>query len=174
MVFGHRKCFGVHRVVIGSSEGVPNTPGKCMGLMVQRRGEGKGGAPPPLVQFGLPMGGRAPPPCGLPSLSPYGPCGPLLSPGGSSNPPGTPIITRYTPEHFRCLNTIVLYINLYLSTISRLLVMSVISSGTPNKLRSSNHITHIIQNRHRTLSVRTLRVRELCRHDRDTSLVNNQ
>ena len=29
-------------------------------------------------------------------------------------------------------------------------------------------------NRHRTLSVRTLRVRELCRHDRHTSPVNNQ
>ena len=28
--------------------------------------------------------------------------------------------------------------------------------------------------RHQTLSVRTLRVRELCRHDRDTSPVNNQ
>ena len=28
--------------------------------------------------------------------------------------------------------------------------------------------------RHQTLSVRTLRVRELCRHDRDTSLANNQ
>ena len=27
--------------------------------------------------------------------------------------------------------------------------------------------------RHRTLSVRTLQVRELCRHDRDTSPVNN-
>ena len=51
--------------------------------------------------------------------------------------------------------------------------MSVISSGTPNKLRSSNHITHNT-NRHRALSVRTLRVRELCRHDRDTSLINNQ
>ena len=46
--------------------------------------------------------------------------------------------------------------------------MSVISSGSPN------HITHIILNRHRTLSVRTLRVRELCRHDWDTSPVNNQ
>src|SRR3954462_14643752 len=52
--------------------------------------------------------------------------------------------------------------------------MSVVSSGTPNNSRSPNHITHIIQNRHRTLNVRTLRVRELCRHDRDTSLVNNQ
>ena len=28
--------------------------------------------------------------------------------------------------------------------------------------------------RHRTLSVRILWVQELCRHDRDTSLVNNQ
>ena len=63
--------------------------------------------------------------------------------------------------------------NLYLSTISRLLVMSVISSETLNKLRSPKHTTHNI-NRHRTLSVRTLRVRELCRHDRDTSPINNQ
>src|SRR5215216_934856 len=52
--------------------------------------------------------------------------------------------------------------------------MFVISSGTPNNIRSSNHISHIIQNHHRTLSVRTLRVRELCRDDRDTSPVNNQ
>ena len=51
--------------------------------------------------------------------------------------------------------------------------MSVISSGTPNKLRSSNLITHNT-NHHRTLSMRTLRVRKLCRHDRDTSPVNNQ
>ena len=50
----------------------------------------------------------------------------------------------------------------------------VISFGTPNKIRSTNHITLIIQNRHRTLSVRTLRVRELSRHDRDTCPVNNQ
>ena len=34
--------------------------------------------------------------------------------------------------------------------------------------------TSIIQNGHQTLSVRTLRVRELSRHDRDTSPVNNQ
>ena len=51
--------------------------------------------------------------------------------------------------------------------------MSVISSGTPNKLRSSKNITHNI-NRQRTLSVRTLRVRELCRHDRYISPINNQ
>ena len=71
-------------------------------------------------------------------------------------------------------NNIILYINLYLRTIPELLIMSVISSGTPNNIRSPNHITHIIQYRHRTLSVRTLWVRELCRHDRDTSPVNNQ
>ena len=52
--------------------------------------------------------------------------------------------------------------------------MSVISSRTPDNIWSPNHITHIIQNHHRTLSVRTLRVRELCRHDWDTSPVNNQ
>ena len=89
-------------------------------------------------------------------------------------PSGDPIRTRYPRNTFRCPNTIILYMNLYLSTILRLLVMSVISSGTPNNIRSPNHITHIIQNRHRTLSMRTLRVQEQCRHDRDTSLVNNQ
>ena len=71
------------------------------------------------------------------------------------------------PEHFRCPNIIVQYINLYLSTILRFIVTSVISSGTPNNIRPPNHITHIIQNRHRTLSMRTLRVR-------DTFPANNQ
>ena len=52
--------------------------------------------------------------------------------------------------------------------------MSVISSGTLNNIWPQNHITHIMLYRHRTLSVRTLRVRELSRHDRDTSPVNNQ
>src|SRR3990170_5418534 len=104
----------------------------------------------------------------------YGVYGPYLPPGGSGNPHGTPICTRYTPEHFRCPNTIIQYINLYLSTISILLVMSVISSGTPNNIRSPKHITHITLYRQRTLSVWTLWVRELCRNDRDTSPVNNQ
>jgi hypothetical protein len=107
-------------------------------------------------------------------VSPLGPLGPYLLPGVPGTPSGDPICTRYPSEHFRCPNTIVLYINLYLLTILRLLVMSVISFGTPNNIRSPNHITHIILNHHRTLSVRTLRVRELCRHDRDTSPVNNQ
>ena len=99
---------------------------------------------------------------------------PITCHGVPGTPSGDPIPSRYIPKHFRCPNTIVLYINLYLSTISRLLVMSVISSGTPNNIRSPKHITHITLYRQRTLSVRTLRVRELCRHDRDTSLVNNQ
>ena len=73
-------------------------------------------------------------------------------PGVPGTPSGDPISTRYPPKHFTCPNTIVLYMNLYLSTISRLLVMSVISSGTPNNLRSPKHITHNT-NRHRTLSV---------------------
>ena len=131
-------------------------------------------APPSQVQSGLlPCGARTSPLWAgvLPS---YGPYGPYLPPGGSSIYPGTPINTRYYPEHFRCPNTFILYINLYLSTILRLLVMSVVSSGTLNNIRSPNHITHIILNRHRTLSVWTLWVRELCRHDRDTSPVNNK
>ena len=45
--------------------------------------------------------------------------------------------------------------------------------GLRTTFGTSKHITHNT-NRHRTLSVRTLRVRELCRHDRDTSLVSNQ
>ena len=105
-------------------------------------------------------------------VSPLGPLGPYLLPGVPGTPSGDPICTRYPPENFRCTNTIVLYINLYLSTISRLLIMFVISSGTLNKLRSSNDITHNT-NCHRMLSVRTLWVRELCRHDRDTFSVNN-
>src|SRR4051812_23617740 len=51
--------------------------------------------------------------------------------------------------------------------------MSLISSRTPNELQSPKHTTHKTK-RNRTLSMRTLRVRELCRHDRDTSPVNNQ
>ena len=94
--------------------------------------------------------------------------------GVPGTPSSDPISIRCFPKHFRCPNIIVLYMNHYLSTTSRLLVMSVISSGTPNNIRSPNHITHIIQYRHQTLSVRTLRVRELCRNDRDTSPVNNQ
>ena len=50
-------------------------------------------------------------------------------------PSGNPVKSETFPEHFRCLNIVVQYINLYISDIPRLLVMSVISSGTPNYLR---------------------------------------
>ena len=87
----------------------------------------------------------------------------------------TPFAPTYSPVGLTPWpNHIIQYMNLYLRTIPELLVMSVISSGTPNNIRSPTYITHIILYRQRTLSVRTLRVRELCRHDRDTSLVNNQ
>ena len=90
-------------------------------------------------------------------------------------PSGDPIRTRYPRNTSGVgISSSYIYMNIYLSTISRLLVMSVISSGTPNNIRSPNHITHIIQNRHRTVNLRTLWVQELCRLDRDTSPVNNQ
>ena len=71
-------------------------------------------------------------------------------------------------------NHIIQYINLYLQTIPELLVMSVISSGTSNNIRSPTYITQKYYIVNERLSVRTLRVRELCRNDRDTSPVNNQ
>ena len=55
--------------------------------------------------------------------------------GGRSHP-----LRPFSP--FRCPNIAFQYIDLYVSTISRLLVMSAISSRTLSKLRSSNHITH--------------------------------
>ena len=101
-----------------------------------------------------------------------------VRPNNSPRPPGTPsvdlIIIRCISEPFRRPNTIIIYINLYLQTIPKLLVMSVISSGTLNNIRSATYITHTVLYRQRTLSVRTLRDRELCRHDGDTSPVNNQ
>ena len=98
---------------------------------------------------------------GCPLSLPYGPCWPIASPGGFGNPSAHSVFTRYLSELFRCLNNIVQYINLYVSTILKLLVMYVISSGTPNKLRPSNHIVTHNTNRHRTLSVQTLRVQEM-------------
>jgi hypothetical protein len=133
------------------------------------RGEGRRRWRPPFLLLGPAARERARQPlCGLVCASPW-PIRPIDLPGPPGTPSGDPMTTRCTPKLFRCPNTIVLYINLYLSTISRLLVMSVISSGTPNNIRSPNHITHITLYRQRTLNVRTLRVRELCRHDRDTT-----
>ena len=85
-----------------------------------------------------------------------------------------PNISGNIRNPFQRPNTIIPYIKLYLWTIPKFLVMSVILSGTPNNIRLPTYITHIVLSRQRTLSMQTLRVRELCRHDRDTSLVNNQ
>ena len=110
---------------------------------------------------------------GRQSLSPLGPIRPITSPGGVPVPLRHSGILRNHPEHFRFLNIAIQYINLYVSTISRLLVMSVITSGTPKKLRYIKTykliITIIV-----TLSVRTLWVLELCRHDLELFSVNNQ
>src|SRR4051812_25687298 len=92
------------------------------------------------------------------ALSPFhqGPCWPIWLPGGSGNPPGIPVKSRFHPEHFRCPNIGFQYINLYVSTISRLLVMSVITSETPNNLRYIK-MHKLIITVIATLSVRTLR-----------------
>ena len=135
-----------------------------------RKGQGER-RPLPLVQFG-PMGGAPPSLWHASSI----PVWPNKAQYFSRRIPVTLRYSEKYPNHsepFRCPNIAFQYIDLDLSTISRLLVMSPISSGTPNKLRSSNQTTHNT-NRHLMLSVRTLRVRELCRHDRDTSQVNNQ
>ena len=101
-----------------------------------KRGRGKEGPrPPPLVLFGLPLGGGRAPSPGCCPLSPLRPTKAHYFPGGSGNPFSTPVLLETYPEHFPCPNNMVQYINLYVSTISRLLVMSMISSGTPNNLR---------------------------------------
>ena len=49
MVFGHQNCSRGYRVLIGSPEGVPGTPGKDMGLIGPREGRTSpqgSGAPP--------------------------------------------------------------------------------------------------------------------------------
>src|SRR3954470_6394408 len=79
-----------------------------------------------------------------------------LTPGGVPVNPGTPVKCRFHSEPFRCPNIGFQYIDLYVSTISRLLVMSMIASGTPNNLRYIK-IHKLIINVIVTLSVRTLR-----------------
>ena len=63
-------------------------------------------------------------------------------------PPGlrkTPFAPTYSPMGLTPWpNHIIQYMNLYLRTIPELLVMSVISSGTPDNIRSPTYITHII------------------------------
>src|SRR5215216_951021 len=100
----------------------------------RRKGEGeekeRGGSPFSLVQFG-PEGEGAQPALVAFPLFPLKPIKAHCF----------PVTTRYSekyPNHskpFRCPNIVVQYIDLYVSAISRLLVMSPISSRTPNYLR---------------------------------------
>ena len=78
--------------------------------------------------------GRAASPCLLSSLPPR-PTKDHLIPGGFRSPPGTTLKSRFYLEHFRYPNLGFQYINLHVSTISRLVVMSVITSETPNYLQ---------------------------------------
>ena len=102
----------------------------------------------------------------------------LWTSGHLWNPPepsgSFPVQYRKKPNFFRNPKYDFPYINLYLRTIPELLVISWIPSGTPNNLRTFHYyylnITLALSNVKRA----TLRVRESCRHDRDTSLVNNQ
>ena len=130
---------------MGVPESYGNSPGSIWALLghtgkerkgeeVEGRKEG-GRRPLLLVLFGLGGGGGA---RGLPwtallfSLMAHeGP----LTPGGVPVTPGTPEKSRFLLERFRYPNIGFQYINLYVSTISRLFTMSVIISGTPNNLR---------------------------------------
>ena len=101
----------------------------------EKEKEGRG-RPPSLVQFGLAHGEGCGHPLGSFSPFPYGPLRP------NTNSRNSPVLKKY-PNHsepFRCPNIVVQYIDLYVSTISRLLVMSPISSGTPNSFGTSKHI----------------------------------
>ena len=67
---------------------------------------------------------------------PLRPIRPNTLPGGSGNPPPRHSgFIQNLPEHFQCPNIAVQYINLYVSTIPRLLIMSMITSRTLNYLR---------------------------------------
>ena len=101
----------------------------------RREGVGKGkGAPPPSPSPIRTHGGGNHLPFGLPPPFSYGPIRPVTSSGSSGNPRYSETY-RKRPEPFRCPNVIFQYMNLYVSTISRLLVTYVISSVTPNNVR---------------------------------------
>ena len=139
----------------------------------RERQEGKGGAAPLLVQFGLEGEGAR----GLPwppllfstkaREAHYTPRGVPVTPryfGICPNLPGTLPKSKHSHPIYRslCLD--------HFET-SRHICDHIRDSKLPSVHQNTK--THNTD-RHRTLSVRTLRVRKLCRHDRDTSPVNNQ
>ena len=122
----------------GAPGGVLLPPGVGLPLLPcwKRKEEGRKRKGPPLpCPIRTKGGGGTRPALAGPPLLPYGPCRPNNPWGGSGNPPGTPVKSRFHPERFRYPNIGFQYINLYVPTISRLLVMSVITSGTLNNLR---------------------------------------
>src|SRR3954468_23553746 len=96
----------------------------------------------------------------------------------NTSPGGVPVTLRHSgflrnhSEPFRCPNIVVQYINLYVSTILRLLSCPWSHPGLRTPSVHQNTQTH--NNRHRNLKRADPTVREQCRHDRDTSPVNNQ
>ena len=101
--------------------------------------------PPPFSSWVHgPSWGRLPSPPGAGAP----PLGPMCPPGWVGPSGWTPGTHSSLPVHYRKYlklfwnpNTTFLYINLYLRTIPELLMMSRISSGTPNILRSPTHIS---------------------------------
>src|SRR4051812_40892017 len=139
-----------------------------------REGEGKRGAPPPfLVQFRLEGEGAR----GLPW-----PPLPLSTKAHETHytPRGVSVTPRYSGIRLNSSRTLLkskhshpIYRSLCLDHFEtpRHVCGHIRDSELPSVQQNTK--THNTD-RHRTLSVRTLRVRELCRHDLDTSPVNNQ
>ena len=92
------------------------------------------GRPKPPGHVGIGEGG-AQPLSGLVCPFPFGPLGPPTLAGAPETPFGHAGHSLVPPEHFRTPIPFVQYINLHRRTIPELLVMSGISSGTPNNIR---------------------------------------
>ena len=174
----------------GGSLGHAQVGGILLGPLVQfapyhiwTRGKGRRGGEgsrsptsyfpfPPLLSLSLHVGGPiggAPAPCGL-VCSLTWPIKPMSLPGVARNPFRWPGITWNTSG----VQIPSSYIWIFTSQLFR--DSSSCPWSHPGLRTNFSHQKHITQNRyrHRTLSVRTLWVQELCRHDRDISPVNNQ
>ena len=136
-----------------------------------RRKEGPGPPCPKPIRFG--HWGACPTLPLLPSISTKAHVGPLSPRGDSGNPPYSGIYP-VTPETLPMSEyDLPIYQSLCLDHLEtpRHVRDHIRDTEQPSvHQNSSTHNITIIE----TLSVRTLRVREQCRHDRDTSPVNNQ